>query len=121
MLFRSTFEESLDDENYNENTAKKVAFNKTIKGALSMNEADGDFYKVKVGSKGTIKATVNSKAEDGQMVVYKLGQTPQTFQLMKGKNVNKVKLDSKGTYYIVIRKGYSGTGAYDFKLKFSKK
>ena len=113
----STFEESMDEENYNENTAKKVDFKKDVKGALSMNEIDGDFYKVKVGSKGTITATVSTKVSDAQMVVYKMGQTPQTFSIVGGKSVNKVKLDSKGTYYVIIRKGQD-TGNYSLNLKF---
>ena len=116
----STYDESADEQNYNENTAKKVDFNKTVKAALSMNETDGDFYKIKVGSKGILKVTANTKAKDAQLVVYKMGKTPQTFNLMSGKSINKVKLDSKGTYYVIVRKG-KDTGNYNFKLNFKKK
>ena len=116
----STYEESVYEENYNENTAKKIECNKTIKGALSMNEIDGDFYKLNVGSKGTLKVTVNTKVNDVQMAIYKAGKTPQTIQLVSGKSVNTLKLDSKGTYYVVVRKD-GGTGNYNFKMKFKKK
>ena len=116
----STFEESIDEQNYNELTAKKVAFKKTIKAAFSMNESDGDFYKVKVGSKGILSVTVNTKVKDAQLVVYKMGQTPQSFDLMSGKSANKIKLDSKGTYYVALRTE-EGTGNYNFKLNFKKK
>ena len=117
---KETFSESYDSQNYNEGTAKKVSLKKKVKGSIAINENYGDFYKVKLPSKGNLKITANNKSEKLIVDVYRLGSQPVKLDLIKGKNVNTVEIDKKGTYYVVFR-GDRTTGNYDFNLKFTKK
>ena len=60
------------------------------------------------------------KSEKLIVDVYRMGSQPVKLDLIKGKNVNTVEIDKKGTYYVVFR-GDRTTGKYDFNLKFIKK
>lgn len=105
-------------------TANSIAFNKTYKGQIALND-EKDFYKIDLTSSG--KLTLNFNAQINAADLYLFDSTGKeiwknyslTANSSTGEIAYSVALNlTKDTYYLDIVKDYKSTGNYSFSTSF---